>query len=108
MNKPKVLVVITDKRTLQETIYKDVEYFSVERENYQITEFIITDRHGARHHFPKEHYDYELYQEQVNSNPGSSLNHYDEENLDYVSRMLKSRDGRVVTPRDRLFLEGRI
>ena len=108
MNKPKVLVIITDRRTLQETIYKEVAAFNVERDDYQITEFIVTDRDGARHHYPKMHYDYELYQEKLNYNPGSSLNHYDEENLDYVTRMLKSKDGRVVTPRDRLFLEGKV
>ena len=47
MNKPKVLVIITDRRTLQETIYKEVAAFNVEREDYQITEFVVTDMDGA-------------------------------------------------------------
>lgn len=109
MNKPKVLVIITDRRTLQETIYKEVEEFNVEREDYQITEFVVTDMDGARHHYPKRHYDYELYQEKLNSNPSSSVNHYDNEYVEYVTKMLKSKDGRVVTtPREELFIRGEI
>lgn len=108
MNKPKVLVIITDRRTLQETIYKEVDAFNVEREDYQITEFVVTDMDGARHHYPKMHYDYELYQEKLNSNPSSSVNHYDNEYVEYVTKMLKAKDGRVVTPREELFMRGEI
>lgn len=106
MNKPKVLVIITNRGTLQETIYKDVQKFNVEREDYQITEFVVTDRDGARHHYPNAHYNYELYQEKLNSNPSSSVNHYDNEYVDYVTKILKSKDGRVVTPREELFMRG--
>ena len=96
MNKPKVLIIITDRRTLQETIYKEVAAFNVEREDYQITEFVVTDN------------DYELYQEKLNSNPSSSVNHYDNEYVEYVTKMLKAKDGRVVTPREELFMIGEI
>ena len=106
MNKPKILVVIIDRLSLHETIYKDVQKFNVERDDYQITEFVVTDAHGARHHFPKQRYDYELYQEKLNSNPSSSVNHYDSEYVDYVTKILKSKDGRVITPRDELFMRG--
>lgn len=108
MNKPKILVIIIDRASLREIIYQDVQKFNVEREDYQITEFIVTDRDGARHHYPKVHYDYELYQEKLNSNPSSSVNHYDSEYVDYVTKILKSKDGRVITPRDELFMKGEI
>ena len=106
MNKPKILVIIIDRASLREIIYQDVQKFNVEREEYQITEFIVTDRDGARHHYPKVHYDYELYQEKLNSNPSSSVNHYDSEYVDYITKVLKSKDGRVITPRDELFMKG--
>ena len=85
-----------------------MEAFNVEREDYQITEFVVTDMDGARHHYPKTHYDYELYQEKLNSNPSSSVNHYDNEYVEYVTKMLKAKDGRVVTPREELFMRGEI
>ena len=106
MNKPKILVIIIDRASLREIIYQDVQKFNVEREEYQITEFIVTDRDGARHHYTKVHYDYELYQEKLNSNPSSSVNHYDSEYVDYITKVLKSKDGRVITPRDELFMKG--
>lgn len=65
MNKPKILVVVIDKRTLQEYIYKEVQDFSLIYEENQVVEFIVTDRDMARHHFPKKHYYYDLYQEQL-------------------------------------------
>lgn len=108
MNKPKILVIIIDRASLREIIYQDVQKFNVESEDYQITEFIVTDRDGARHHYPKMHYDYELYQEKLNSNPSSSVNHYDSDYVDYVTKILKSKDGRVITPRDELFISGGI
>ena len=65
MNKLKILVVVIDKRTLQEYIYKEVQDFSLIYEENQVVEFIVTDRDMARHHFPKKHYYYDLYQEQL-------------------------------------------
>ena len=106
MNKPKILVIIIDRASLREIIYQDVQKFNVERDDYQITEFVVTDVSGTRHHFPKQRYDYELYQEKLNSNPSSSVNHYDSEYVDYVTKILKSKDGRVITPRDELFMRG--
>lgn len=65
MNKPKILVIVVDKRTLQEYIYKEVKNFELIYANNQVVEFIVTDKDLARHHFPKEHYYYDLYQEQL-------------------------------------------
>lgn len=38
---------------------------SLEYHDFKILEFIVTDKDEARHHFPKEHYDYSIYQEQL-------------------------------------------
>ena len=65
MNKPKILVIVVDKRTLQEYIYKEVQNFELVYSENQVVEFIVTDRDLARHHFPKEHYYYDLYKEQL-------------------------------------------
>lgn len=65
MNKPKILVIVVDKRTLQEYIYKEVQNFELRYAENQVVEFIVTDKDLARHHFPKEHYYYDLYQEQL-------------------------------------------
>lgn len=42
----KTLIIVTDRSTLRETIYQDV-----------------TDQSGVRHHFPTEHYSYEMYKQ---------------------------------------------
>lgn len=65
MSKPKILVIVVDKRTLQEYIYKEVQNFELIYAESQVVEFIVTDKDFARHHFPKEHYYYDLYQEQL-------------------------------------------
>lgn len=65
MSKPKILVIVVDKRTLQEYIYKEVQNFELIYSESQVVEFIVTDRDLARHHFPKEHYYYDLYKEQL-------------------------------------------
>nr|DAR30363.1 MAG TPA: hypothetical protein [Caudoviricetes sp.] len=64
MNKPKILVIVIDKRTLQKYIYEEVQNFDLIYSTNQVVEFVVTDRDFARHHFPKEHYYYDLYQEQ--------------------------------------------
>lgn len=65
MNKPKILVIVVDKRTLQKYIYKEVQHFDLVYAENKVVEFIVTDKDLARHHFPKEHYYYDLYQEQL-------------------------------------------
>jgi hypothetical protein len=65
MNKPKILVIVIDKRTLQKYIYEEVQNFDLIYSTNQVVEFVVTDRDFARHHFPKEHYYYDLYQEQL-------------------------------------------
>ena len=65
MNKPKILVIVVDKRTLQEYIYKEVQNFELIYSESQVVEFVVTDKDLARHHFPKEHYYYDLYKEQL-------------------------------------------
>lgn len=65
MNKPKILVIVIDKRTLQEYIYKEVQNFELIYAENKVVEFIVTDKDLACHHFPKEHYYYDLYQEQL-------------------------------------------
>lgn len=65
MNKPKILVIVVDKRTLQEYIYKEVQNFELVYAENHVVEFIVTDKNMSRHHFPKEHYYYDLYQEQL-------------------------------------------
>lgn len=65
MNKPKILVVVVDKSTLQEYIYKEVQHFDLVYAENKVVEFIVTDKGLTRHHFPKEHYYYDLYQEQL-------------------------------------------
>lgn len=65
MNKPKILVIVVDKCTLQEYIYKEVQNFELIYSESQVVEFVVTDKDLARHHFSKEHYYYDLYQEQL-------------------------------------------
>ena len=59
--KPKVLVVITDKGNLQEHVYIDIKELDFTFEESHIIEIIVTDRRGSTHHYPKEHYDFEVY-----------------------------------------------
>lgn len=65
MTNPKILIIVVDKRTLQEYIYKEVQNFELIYSESQVVEFIVTDKYFARYHFPKEHYYYDLYQEQL-------------------------------------------
>lgn len=50
MSKPKILVIVVDKRTLQEYIYKEVQNFEMIYAESQVVEFIVTDKDFARHH----------------------------------------------------------
>lgn len=88
MNKPKILVIVFDKRTLQEYIYKEVQDFSLIYEENQIVEFIVTDKDLARHHFPKEHYNYELYQEQLICSDSFDFNQIRKEYTEHINRLL--------------------
>nr|DAT16918.1 MAG TPA: hypothetical protein [Caudoviricetes sp.] len=105
MNNPKVLVIVTDRRTLQEYMYQDVQDFSLVFANNQVMGFIVMDRHGARHHYTKEHYDYELYQEQIMASNSFDFNQIKKDYSEYIERLLKNDSPRVVTPREREFLE---
>ena len=68
----------------------------------QVVEYIITDRRGAIHHYPREQYDCSMYVELAFCN----TNHPDDEYSDYIERVLKENNARVVTPRDRLLMKG--
>lgn len=67
VNKPKILVIVVDKRTLQEYIYKEVQNFELVYAESQVVEFIVTDKDLARHHFPKEQLG--LTEENIKGNP---------------------------------------
>lgn len=105
VNKPKILVIVVDKRTLQEYIYKEVQNFELIYSESQVVEFIVTDKDLARHHFPKEHYYYDLYKEQLIHIDSFDFNEIKKEYADYIERLLKSDRPCVVTPRERALLE---
>lgn len=88
MNKPKVLIVVTDRRTLQEFNYPNVQAFNLEYHDFKILEFIVTDKDGARHHFPKEHYDYSIYQEQIIPIDSFDFNEIRKEYTKTIERLL--------------------
>ena len=105
MNKPKILVIVVDKRTLQEYIYKEVQNFELIYSESQVVEFIVTDKDLSRHYFPKKHYYYDLYQEQLVHIDSFDFNEIKKEYADYIERLLKSDSPCVVTPRERALLE---
>lgn len=97
----KTLVVI-DKGSLQETVYLDVKKLDFGYSGCQVVEYIITDRRGAIHHYPREQYNCSVYIEIDSRN----TNHPEDDYSDYIERVLKENDSRVVTPRDRLLMKG--
>lgn len=104
MNTPaKSLIIVIDKRTLQEYIYKEVRNFELIYANSQVVEFVVTDRDYARHHFPKEYYNYELYQEQLMRIDSFDFNEIRQEYEETIGRIIEP-DG----PLDRAKVEGRI
>ena len=66
----KHIVVVQDKCTLNESLYYDIVdvYISMYAMNPQ--EFIIVESNGVKHHFPTEHYKYEIFtkEEETNDN----------------------------------------
>ena len=62
------LVVVQDKRTLNESLYYDVVdvYISMYAMNPQ--EFIIVESNSVKHHFPTEHYKYTIFTRQEKQN----------------------------------------
>lgn len=64
----KQIVVVQDKRNLNESLYYDVVdvYISMHAMNPQ--EFIIVESNGVRHHFPTEHYKYTIFTRQEKQN----------------------------------------
>lgn len=62
------LVVVQDKRILNESLYYDIVdvYISMHAMNPQ--EFIIVESNGVRHHFPTEHYKYKIFTRQEKQN----------------------------------------
>lgn len=89
MNKPKLLVIVIDKRTLQEYMYQDVQDFSLIYSENQVMEFIVTDKDLARHHFPKEHYYYDLYQEQLIHIDSFDFNEIRKEHTERIKKLLE-------------------
>lgn len=63
----KTLIIVMDRATLRETIYRDVTDVDIIYAGSTPMEFIVTDQSGVRHHFPTEHYSYEMYK-QINEN----------------------------------------
>ena len=59
----KTLIIVTDRTTLHETIYQDVKDVDITYSENKPMEFIVTERIGVRHHFPAEHYSYEMYKQ---------------------------------------------
>lgn len=59
----KTLIIVTDRSTLRETIYQDVTDVEIIYSGNTPMEFIVTDQSGVRHHFPTEHYSYEMYKQ---------------------------------------------
>lgn len=86
-------------------IYKEVQNIELIYSESQVVEFIVTDKDLARHHFPKEHYYYDLYKEQLVHIDSFDFNEIKKEYGDYIERLLKSDSPCVVTPRERALLE---
>lgn len=97
----KTLVVI-DKGSLQETVYLDIKKLDFGYSGRQVVEYIITDRRGAIHHYPREQYNCSVYIEIDSHN----TNHPEDDYSDYIERILKENNSRVVTPIDRLLMKG--
>ena len=64
----KQIVVVQNKRNLNESLYYDVVdvYISMHAMNPQ--ESIIVESNGVRHHFPTEHYKYTIFTRQEKQN----------------------------------------
>ena len=75
--------------------------------DHKVVEIIVTDKSGSTHHFPKENYDLEVY-EQIPNYKVKRLPTEDEEYADYAERLIMSKSACVVGPRERAFLEGKI
>lgn len=95
------IIIVTDKGTLKEIVYLDIKKLDFGYSGRQVIEYIITDRRGAIHHYPREQYDCSIYVELSFRN----TNHSDEYS-DYIERVLKENNARVVTPRDMLLMKG--
>ena len=102
----KTIIVIKDKNTIQETVYLDIRELDFGYSDHKVVEIIVTDKSGSTHHFPKENYDLEVY-EQIPNYKVKRLPTEDEEYADYAERLIKSNSERVVGPRERAFLEGK-
>lgn len=96
------IIIVTYKGTLKEIVYLDIKKLDFGYSGRQVVEYIITDRRGAIHHYPREQYDCSMYVELAFRN----TNHPDDEYSDYIERVLKENNARVVTPRDRLLMKG--
>lgn len=96
------IIIVTDKGTLKEIVYLDIKKLDFGYSGRQVVEYIITDRRGAIHHYPRKQYDCSMYVELAFLN----TNHPDDEYSDYIERVLKENNARVVTPRDRLLMKG--
>jgi len=103
----KTIIVIKNKNTIQETVYLDIRELDFGYSDHKVVEIIVTDKSGSTHHFPKENYDLEVY-EQIPNYKVKRLPTEDEEYADYAERLIMSKSACVVGPRERAFLEGRV
>lgn len=101
----KTIIVIKDKNTTQETVYLDIRELDFGYSEYKVVEIIVTDKSGSTHHFPKENYDLEVYEQIPNCNIQRETRP-EEAYADYAERLIKSESPCIVGPRERAFLEG--
>ncbi len=64
----KQIVVVQDKRTLNESLYYDIVDVYTSMHIMHSHEFIIVESNGVRHHFPTEHYKYTIFTRQEKQN----------------------------------------
>ena len=64
----KTIVFVTDRQTLQDTIYSDVEEVETIKNGGHDVVVIIRMKSGAIHHFPTERFKCKTYKEKTNGN----------------------------------------
>lgn len=102
----KTIVVITDKETFRETVFMDIRELDFAFEERNVVEIIVTDKCGSTHHYPKEHYDLEVYEQIPNCNV-KRVTRPEEEYADYVERLIKADSARTIRPSERAFMYGK-
>ena len=64
----KTIVFVTDRQTLQDTIYSDVEEVETIKNGGHDVVVIIRMKSGAIHHFPTNRFKCKTYKEKTNGN----------------------------------------